>query len=96
MVYHNLLPLAPLPFQRGRRPGHVIAELAMGEREGLGDMSLFSFAPLNLGVAFILPGSPPKGPSSPLTCAPSYCSFFSPPGLLQGLRYSNLAKRGLT
>lgn len=73
----------------------MIAELAMGEREGLGDMSLFPFAPLNPGVSFILPGSPPKGPP-PLSLVLPLSVPFSPPGLLQGLRYSNLAKRGLT
>lgn len=94
MVYGSLLPLAPLSFWRGGRPGQAIAELAVEETEGLGVMPLPLY-PSQPWRLLYPPWFSSKGAlSSLLNTPPSYSSLPCPP-LLQGLRCSNLVKEGL-
>lgn len=83
MVYRNLLRLAPLPFQKGGRPGQVIAELAVGARDGLGGLTLSPFAPQSKGLLHSPWFSSKWALSSPLTSSPSYFFLFSPQACLR-------------
>lgn len=72
MVYGSLLPLAPLSFWRGGRPGQVIAELAVEEMEGLGVMPLPLY-PSQPKSLLYPPWFSSKGAlSSPLNTSPSF------------------------